>query len=98
MSRFVDTLPAPAVPPKIKVIVTAKSRTGTFSFYQALKILGYKPYHMYEIVTDETLKNQKLYGEALKCKAQGFGKPYGKAEFDKWFAGYDVGLSIQRAN
>jgi hypothetical protein len=31
--------------------------------------------------------------EAVKAKYFGIGKPYGKAEFDKWFADYDVSIT-----
>lgn len=56
--------------------------------YQALQMLGYKPYHMYEVV--QSTAHMGIFEEALNAKYFGVGKPYGKAEFDKWFAEYDV--------
>lgn len=68
---------------------------GTFSLYQALAVLGYKPYHM-----AEALKNGEndliMMEQAMRCKFLGGGKPYGKPEFDKWLANYDVRESTQR--
>ncbi|KAH8159026.1 hypothetical protein CIB48_g9231 [Xylaria polymorpha] len=55
----------------------------------ALKQLGFTPYHMAEVV--------RVGGPALKIMVDGMnadwfhtGAPYGRAEFDKWFANYDV--------
>lgn len=59
------------------------------SLYQALKMLGYKPYHMYEVITNG-VPHLQLFEEAIRCKYSGTAKPYGKAEFDKWLADYDV--------
>lgn len=65
------------------------TRTGTFSIYQSFQMLGYKPYHMYECVMNgET--HMSLLNEALRNKYLGEGKPYDKADFDKWLAAYDV--------
>lgn len=35
----------------IEVIGPGFGRTGTMSLYTALKALGYKPHHMYEVLT-----------------------------------------------
>ncbi|KXJ87501.1 hypothetical protein Micbo1qcDRAFT_124413 [Microdochium bolleyi] len=93
MTRLIDTLPEPERVLDKKVIVLSRSRVGTFSLYQALKMLGYKPYHMYECVMGGTTQ-MMLFREALRCKYLGGGKPYGKAEFDKWFANYDTIVEI----
>jgi len=71
------------------VQLTTSFRVGTFSLYQAMKILGYKPYHMYEAIV-RGATHLRIFEEALSCKYLGTGKPYGKAEFDKWLANYDV--------
>lgn len=63
--------------------------TGTFSLYQALNKLGYRSYHMFEL--HKSALHFDLFEEALKAKHYGVGKPYGKEEFDKWLAEYDVG-------
>lgn len=89
MSRAIDRLPTPAHTREKKVIVTARSRTGTHSIYKALKILGYRPHHMAEVITNGPTTMQ-IFVEALAAKYLGIGKPYGKAEFDKWFANYDA--------
>lgn len=62
---------------------------GTFSLYQALKTLGYSPYHMFEVVSNGAT-HLEIFAEAIECKYFGKGKPYGKAEFDKWLANHDV--------
>lgn len=54
-----------------------------------MKMLGYKPYHMFEAVV-RGATHLRIFEEALSCKYLGKGKPYGKAEFDKWLANYDV--------
>ncbi|KAI1148780.1 hypothetical protein F4825DRAFT_464628 [Nemania diffusa] len=89
MSRLIDRLPAPKQVREKKVIVLSRSRVGTFSLYQALGMLGYKAYHMFEVVTGGQTQ-MALFEEAVRCKYLGGGKPYGKAEFDKWLAEYDV--------
>ncbi|RWA11229.1 hypothetical protein EKO27_g3881 [Xylaria grammica] len=88
MSRLIDRLPTPKQAREKKVIVLSRSRVGTFSLYQALGILGYKPYHMAEVARGG-IPQMALFEEALRCKYLGAGKPYGKAEFDKWLAEYD---------
>lgn len=62
---------------------------GTFSMYQSFKMLGMKPYHMYECVYGG-VTHMSLFQEALRNKYYGEGKPYNKADFDKWLANYDV--------
>ncbi|KAI0199215.1 P-loop containing nucleoside triphosphate hydrolase protein [Astrocystis sublimbata] len=89
MTREIDTFPTPThVKPK-KLIVLSAPRTGTHGLYLALKQLGFKPYHMAEVLATGT--------SAIKVLTQGMnaewfheGSPYGKAEYDKWFADYDV--------
>jgi hypothetical protein len=44
---------------------------------------------MYEVVGNGAT-HMDLFDEALRCKYLGAGKPYGKADFDKWLANYDV--------
>ncbi|KAI0182398.1 hypothetical protein EV127DRAFT_449680 [Xylaria flabelliformis] len=93
MSRLIDRLPAPKEVREKRVIVLSRSRIGTFSLYQALQMLGYKAYHMAEVVKGGELQ-MALFEEALRCKYLRAGKPYGKAEFDKWLAGYDAIVEI----
>lgn len=56
-------------------------------------MLGYRPYHMYEVV--QSTAHMGIFEEALNAKYYGVGKPYGKAEFDKWFADYDVSIPLK---
>ncbi|GFP60123.1 hypothetical protein ACSS6W_007729 [Trichoderma asperelloides] len=93
MSRLIDRLPTPEKVKEKKVIVLSRSRVGTFSLYQALGTLGYKPYHMYEVVMNGTT-HLNLFEEAIRCKYSGKDKPYGKAEFDKWLGNYDAIVEI----
>jgi hypothetical protein len=44
---------------------------------------------MFEVIT-HGVPHLQLFDEAMRCKYSGAGKPYGKAEFDKWLANYDV--------
>jgi hypothetical protein len=54
-----------------------------------MKILGYRTYHGAEVMRNG-VSHLEVFEEALNAKYFGVGKPYGKAEFDKWFADYDV--------
>ncbi|KAL7627785.1 hypothetical protein AAE478_001980 [Parahypoxylon ruwenzoriense] len=106
MTRYVDTLPTPThVEPK-KLIVLSAPRTGTHGLYLALKKLGFKPYHMAEVLKAGPTAIQLLY-DGLDAEIFHQGKPCnhvyieepskadenskdGRAEFDKWFANYDI--------
>jgi hypothetical protein len=57
----------------------------------ALDILGYKPYHM-KTVFQTGASHINVLNDAIRAKYHGEGKLYGKEEFDKWFADYDVCL------
>lgn len=52
-------------------------------------MLGYRPYHLYEVIGGGVTQ-MSILEEAVKAKYNGVGKPYGKPEFDKWLADYDV--------
>ncbi|TLD34263.1 hypothetical protein PspLS_00312 [Pyricularia sp. CBS 133598] len=93
MSRAIDKFPDSGRRREKKVLVTATSRTGTFSLYQALNMLGYRTYHAYEMCKSGE-HHIDCYNEALKAKYLGIGKPYGKAEFDKWLGDYDAIVEI----
>nr|UOW59927.1 SonE [Paraconiothyrium archidendri] len=88
MSRAIDKLPTPPYIREKKVIIIARSRTGTLSIYKAMNILGYKTYHGAEIMRNG-VPHMAIAEEALAAKALGKGKPYGKAELDKWLWDYD---------
>jgi hypothetical protein len=59
------------------------------ALYKALGVLGLKSYHMNEVFMNGE-KDMNLLADALDASLLGRGKPYGRAEFDKWFCGYDV--------
>ncbi|OAQ97018.1 hypothetical protein LLEC1_03895 [Akanthomyces lecanii] len=93
MSRLIDRIPQPERILDKKIIILSKSRTGTFSMYQCFQMLGHKPYHMYECVMNG-VTHMSLLNESLRNKYLGEGKPYDKADFDKWLANYDVVVEI----
>jgi len=93
MSRAIDRLPTPAHIREKKVIIIARSRTGTLSLYKAMEILGYRTYHGAEVMRNG-VAHMEIFEEALNAKYFGIGKPYGRAEFDKWFADYDAIVEI----
>lgn len=54
-------------------------------------MLGYKPFHSKQVFDVDDTTNMKVFEEALRSKyLDDSAKPYGKAEFDKWFAQHDV--------
>ncbi|KAI5868337.1 hypothetical protein GGS23DRAFT_23002 [Durotheca rogersii] len=88
-SRYVDTLPTPAHVELKKLIVLSAPRTGTHGLYLALKKLGFKPYHMVEVMRTGP-SAVRILNEGLDAEIFHRSKPYGRAEFDKWFANYDI--------
>ena len=52
-------------------------RTGTHSMYEALKMLGYTPFHFAEVVADESGLNLQILEEAIRANYLGECKPYG---------------------
>ncbi|EFQ94127.1 hypothetical protein P3342_007202 [Pyrenophora teres f. teres] len=93
MERAIDRLPAPAHIREKKIIVTARSRTGTLSLFKALTILGYKTYHGAEVMR-RGVPHLEIFEEALGAKYMGIGKPYSRPELDKWLADYDAIVEI----
>lgn len=64
-------------------------RNGTLGLYHTFQILGYRPYHFVTCFA-RGISHTTLVVEGLKPKYFGEGQPFGRAEFDKWFADYDV--------
>ena len=64
-------------------------RNGTLGLYRAFQILGYQPYHFVTCFA-RGIPHMTLVTEGLRAKYFGEGSPFGRAEFDKWFADYDV--------
>lgn len=73
----------------MKILCLGYSRTGTFSLYTALKMLGYNPYHMVEAAKNANI-DMPCWIEGLEDKFQGKGKPWGRVEFDKLMGACDV--------
>lgn len=65
------------------------SSTGTLGLWQALKTLGYTPFHISELLP-YGFQQMRALQEAIV--ANDTDKPFGRAEFDKLFAGYDVSV------
>ncbi|KAK1999816.1 hypothetical protein LX36DRAFT_463523 [Colletotrichum falcatum] len=86
MSRAVDRLPALAEARPIRVIGLGPSRTGTLGLWQALKTLGYTPFHISELLP-YGFQQMRALQEAIL--ANDTDEPFGRKEFDKLFAGYD---------
>jgi hypothetical protein len=57
-----------------------------------MKILGYKPYHMAEVVLQCGAIHMDILTEAIKAQYNRFSgiKRYKKQDFDKWLSEYDV--------
>ncbi|KAK2612655.1 hypothetical protein QQS21_001271 [Conoideocrella luteorostrata] len=91
MPRYIDSLPEPAKKTPVKIVVATASRTGTLSVYEAMKILGYRPYHMAECVLEHGVSHMQVLDEALVAHYDRYSgiKRCTKEDFDKWFAGYD---------
>lgn len=67
--------------------LTLNNRTGTLGLYTALKTLGYKPYHISELLPYE-LKQMRVLQEGIESNDR--SRPFGRPEFDKMWAQYDV--------
>ncbi|TPX15930.1 uncharacterized protein E0L32_000264 [Thyridium curvatum] len=88
MPRFIDELPPVDSPCPIKVVVVSLSRTGTAGLYKALKVLGFKPYHMAEVMHNR-LPDAVILNEAVEAYRNKNIKSYTREDFDKWFGKYD---------
>lgn len=87
MPRQIDALP-PARDVRIRLLCLGFSRTGTTSLRDALVELGYHPYKFLNVFSHQ--HHADCWIEAINAKFHGKGQPYGREEFDKLFAGYDV--------
>ncbi|KAL6691401.1 hypothetical protein J3F84DRAFT_386340 [Trichoderma pleuroticola] len=95
-ARQIDNFPEPSDKPKIRVIVLGCSKTGTLGLYRAFKILGYKPYHAAEFIRNQSHSHKIFFQDALLAENNRFSgvRPYGRAEFDKWFQEYDSIIEV----
>lgn len=80
----------------MKVIIASASRTGTLGLYSAMKILGYKPYHMYECAGVQGPPHMRTLEEAVIAqhnRLSGYRK-YERPDFDRWLGDYDCIVEI----
>ncbi|CAI7640150.1 unnamed protein product [Penicillium pancosmium] len=91
MSRQVDKLTPPSKIWKKKVIVASASRSGTLGLYGAMKILGYRPYHLYECVCIHGATHIKIFKQAVIAQFNWLSGVRRLKKFDceKWLADYD---------
>ncbi|KAK0513940.1 hypothetical protein JMJ35_003662 [Cladonia borealis] len=73
----------------MEVLALGMSRTGTYSMYTALQILGLKSMHMAELRFTPP-GTHALWLKGLEAKYHGKGKKYGKAELDKLLGEYSA--------
>jgi hypothetical protein len=58
-------------------------------------MLGYRPFHSKQVFSIDSTTNMEVFEEALRSKyLSDTAKPYGKEEFDKWFAEHDVSHNV----
>ncbi|KAM5356816.1 hypothetical protein ACJ41O_003462 [Fusarium nematophilum] len=88
MSRFIDTVPPPEKPLPKRAIVLSLGRNGTVGLWRALKVLGFKAYHMTDTIG--SVAHMTMFREALEPRAFGRGEPWKRQEFDRWLGTYDA--------
>ncbi|KAH7018617.1 uncharacterized protein B0I36DRAFT_354877 [Microdochium trichocladiopsis] len=101
MSRFIDKLPEKAVGnthPKVFVFGASRYVTNPRGPLQKLYVTrAQKPFKGLDR-KETAVRNVKLFIEAIKTTDPRHGasptEAYGRAELDKWFAGYDIILGI----
>lgn len=61
--------------------------------YEAMKILGFKPYHMVEVIEE---RHMRVLQEAIVAQSNRFSgiKRYSKPDFDKWMGDFDVSTAV----
>ncbi|KAJ5306005.1 hypothetical protein PENANT_c047G00889 [Penicillium antarcticum] len=96
MSRKVDQLPMPVEVRRMKVIVASPSRSGTLGLYQAMKILGFKTYHLYECIAVNGLPHLQAMKEAIIAQYNRIAgvKKFNQTDYDRWLGEYDCLVEI----
>lgn len=87
--RHVDDLHALPRQRQMRVICLGMPRTGTFSLFNALTRMGFKPYHMAAAMTKPAI-DFPCWEEAIRAKYHGDGKPFEREDFDKILGDYDA--------
>ncbi|KAI0424056.1 hypothetical protein F5Y09DRAFT_336080 [Xylaria sp. FL1042] len=95
MPREINSVPTLTYVKSKKLIVLTDHtcKTGTHGLYLAFKKLGYKPYHMAEMVVAAGASAVKIMTDAMRAELFHEGTPC-KHEFDKWFADYDIIIGV----
>lgn len=82
-SRAVRTRP-------MQVLALGVGRTGTDSLREALQILGYDNcYHGYSLIHEHP-EDAYEWNKAMDAKFKGEGRPWGRAEWDRFLGDYDA--------
>lgn len=77
----------------MQILCLGYSRTGTFSMYTALQMLGYKPYHMANAIKNGEV-DLVCWDEGVRAKVSGKGRQWGVEEFDKLTGKCDALLDV----
>jgi hypothetical protein len=78
----------------MRILVLGMPRTGTSSLCLALRKMGYTPHQMRDVLSKPS--ELGLWQEAINSTLIRFSKqaPYGRPEFDKLLAEYDVAMDL----
>lgn len=97
MTRAIDKVPVIEARDrrKLKVAIVSPSRSGTYGLYKAMKMLGYRTYHVVEAM-QRGAAHQNAASEALIAANNRLlgHKRYTRADFDKWLGEYDCVCEI----
>ncbi|CAG8253674.1 unnamed protein product [Penicillium salamii] len=65
--------------------------SGTLGLYQAMQILGFRTYHLYECIANRGLSHMKVFEEAVTAEHDSLSgiKKYKKADYEGWLGDYD---------
>lgn len=88
--RLIESLPSGRRTTPMKVLCLGLSRTGTDSVRTALNILGYKAYHMYDVIT---LRHGKYWVEAQAANLSSLPTitpRYTHSDFEKLLHDFDA--------
>ncbi|POS78358.1 hypothetical protein DHEL01_v203239 [Diaporthe helianthi] len=86
MSSALEQLPPPKAVQPLKVIGLGASRTGTIGLFQSLKLIGYRPFHITELLPHGT---KELHALCDAMVASETTQPWSREDFNKLFGDYD---------
>ncbi|KAL3417872.1 hypothetical protein PVAG01_10882 [Phlyctema vagabunda] len=87
MPRVVDKLPTPSQVRPMKVIGVGASRTGTLGLYMSLKMLGFHPFHISELIP-YGIQQMKALQETIVASDKP-DQSFSRADFDRMWGEYD---------